>query len=638
MCCVPEGETPRMFTKQLQALLELLSEIEYVTAEALANSMDCSTKTVRTRLRELDDCLQKHGAALCSKAHYGYRLQITDPACYHSWLEAQRGATAAIPQTAQARFFYLCRFLLNLEGYIKLEELADRLYISRATLSNDLRQVRVYLEKYRLSLTQKPNYGIRLEQADEFDIRRCLRDLYFQQGELPQQIDRYRALGKLIWEELAVWKIQLSEIAFDNFVHDVSVAILRIENGHTVHFSEPVNVILRPAEQEFIHALLEKLSQQYEIAFCEDEVTYIALHLAGKKNSGLSSDGTGNFVIREDIDQLVLNMLDSVESTMNICLKDNLELRMMLNQHMAALDIRLRYHIPLANPQRDEIRSQYLMAYTVAVQASMVLSRRYEREIPDDEIAYLAIIFALALEKQRHGTAHEKLNILIVCGSGKSSARLLEQKYLQEFGQYIGKLTICDRTGLAAMDFQAIDYIFTTIPIEQAVPKPILQVGMFLEHTDREKVHRILRRGKKGYLTRYYTPERFFAQDFGDTPEQILKNLCDCACRMDGLPQTLFDSVMERERLVATDFVSRVAIPHPLRPTEQQTRIYVAVLPKPVFWSRQEVQLVILTVIGLQEDTQLQKFYRATTDLVSDQAAVQALIEEADYETLMRLL
>lgn len=627
-----------MLTKQLQALLDLLSETEYITAEALSKAMACSAKTARIRLHDLDDCLKKHGAALYSKAHYGYRLDVTDRTAYQQWQNAQPAAACAIPQTAEARFFYLCTFLLKQDGYIKLEDLADQLYVSRATLSNDLRQVRALFEKYQLSLVQKPNYGIRLESADEFNVRRCLRDLYFQQTDFAPQNDRYRTLGKVIWDELNLWKVRLSEIAFDNFVHDVEVALRRVETGHTVSFAEPVPLTLRPKEQQFVQSLLQKLSHQYGITFCPDEVTYISLHLAGKKNSGLNNDGTGNFVIREDIDQLVLNMLDSVESTMSIPLKDNLELRMMLNQHMAALDIRLRYHIPLANPQRDEIRSQYLMAYTVAVQASTVLTQRYQREIPDDEIAYLAIIFALALEKQRQGTASEKLNILIVCGSGKSSARLLEQKYLQEFGHYIGKLSICDRSGLESADFQQVDYIFTTIPIDCPVPKPILQIGMFLEHTDRENVHRILRRGRKGYLSVYYTPQRFFAQDLGSTPEQILKNLCTLACHLDGLPHDLFQSVMERERLVATDFGARVAIPHPMRPTQQTTRVYVAVLPKPVFWSRQEVQVIIMSIVGLQEDHQLQKFYRATTDLISDPSAVQALIDDPTYETLMRLL
>lgn len=105
-----------MFTKQLQMLLELLSETEYVTADVLARSMDCSTKTVRTRLRELDDCLKKHGAALCSKAHYGYRLEIGDPDLYRQWLDTRKGTGSVIPQTAEARFFYLCSFLLKMEG------------------------------------------------------------------------------------------------------------------------------------------------------------------------------------------------------------------------------------------------------------------------------------------------------------------------------------------------------------------------------------------------------------------------------------------------------------------------------------------------------------------------------------------
>ena len=125
-------------------------------------------------------------------------------------------------------------------------------------------------------------------------------------------------------------------------------------------------------------------------------------------------------------------MLRRVEETFSVNFGNNLELRMSLNQHMVPMDIRLRYNIPNRNPLLEDIKQEYPYPYTLAIAACLCLQDYYHRVIPEDEVAYIALIFALATEKRNR--IIEKKNIILVCVSGKSSSQLFKFKYKQAFG------------------------------------------------------------------------------------------------------------------------------------------------------------------------------------------------------------
>lgn len=63
---------------QMQQLLSLLDEENYRTAYSLSCALSMSEKTVRSRLKELDDSIRQFGASIEAKPRYGYRLQIVD--------------------------------------------------------------------------------------------------------------------------------------------------------------------------------------------------------------------------------------------------------------------------------------------------------------------------------------------------------------------------------------------------------------------------------------------------------------------------------------------------------------------------------------------------------------------------------
>ncbi len=57
--------------------------------------------------------------------------------------------------------------LLSSGDYIKLEDLADTIFASRATISNDMKQVRKVIAVYDLTLVSKPGSGVKIIGEEE---------------------------------------------------------------------------------------------------------------------------------------------------------------------------------------------------------------------------------------------------------------------------------------------------------------------------------------------------------------------------------------------------------------------------------------------------------------------------------------
>jgi len=64
--------------ERLEMLLSELLGCEYKTARQLAEKINLSEKSVRTRIKELGTICIANGAVLRSKQRYGYCLEIQD--------------------------------------------------------------------------------------------------------------------------------------------------------------------------------------------------------------------------------------------------------------------------------------------------------------------------------------------------------------------------------------------------------------------------------------------------------------------------------------------------------------------------------------------------------------------------------
>lgn len=630
-----------MDRSRLQELLTLLKQDEYRTAQQLAKHMRVSEKTVRIAIRDLNAELMRSGAGIESKPRYGYRLVVTDQEQFANY-QSEEEKSGMIPDSGKERSEYLMAYLLFRKNYVKIEELCDFMYLSKTTLSHYLKNIENVLDRYRLSIERRPNYGIKIV-GEEFDIRRLISDYYIKHHclvgvNLTHQEQEIARLAETVKRLLAKYDVHLSEMSFDNFVDYTYVACKRMKAGYYLKLNKENLPEIGIKEEAFSRELLNELENSMGITYTQDEKNYLLLYLAGKRMIGNVLENDSNFIIQEQTDRLAMEMLKLISNDYHMNFQNNFEMRMTLNQHLVPFDVRMRYDIPLKNPLLKDIKEKYSLAFQMAVVASGILVNHYKKEISEDEIGYFALIFQLALEKEQ---SDGYSNILVVCSTGKATSRLLKYKYEQEFSEYLDNIYVCDLMGLETFDMSKVDYIFTTVPITKKVDVPIVEVGMFLEDDDIRKVTDALRYGRKDdILRRYYTPDRFLTDVPKGDKEAIIKYICQIISEQETVDDDFYDMVLERETYVQMDYGNHIALPHPNRIASEESFAYVAVLKQPVIWNEFPVQVVILISIGRQggSDKDRQKFYEATARFALDKEAVMELIGNPSYETLMELL
>jgi lichenan operon transcriptional antiterminator len=545
-----------------------------------------------------------------------------------------------LPDTSQARTDYLLVYLLNRDDYIKIDELSEFLCVSRSTLQASIKEVETLLSEYNISIDRKPNYGIRIT-GNEFDIRRCIGECFikhnmygiglkiYRQEELDHVAERVMTLSEK-------YNIKMSETKFDNAITQIYVALKRIKRSH--YLSEP-DIDINP-EQYPEWEMAEELSREFEkwqsITYPACETGYITIYLAGNRIVGGTSDTDDNFVIRETYDRLVLDMLKRIYDEFGIEFRNDFNLRMALNQHMVPFHIRIKYRIHTENPILDEIKQNFAFAYSMAWRACSVLAEYYGHTIADDEIGYFAMYLAAALEHRN--TELPKANILIVCSVGRGSSQLLKYKYTHEFKEYLDNVYVCGSYDLSGFDFTKIDYVFTTVPIHQRIPVPIIEVGQFLDRSDIIKVREVLQRRRSDWLDIYFKEENFFTDIAGNTKEEVLKNICDKIAEQRELPDGFYEAVLKREELAQTDFGNLSAIPHPYKIITDDTFIYTAILQNEILWTKNRVQFVLLSAICAKEDKNLPYFYEISTRFLLREDMIERLIKEKSFDVFIQML
>lgn len=641
-----------MITRQMVGIYNKLSEDKYLTAEALAEELNVSSKTIRNQLKNLNEVISGYGVSVESKHGAGYRL-VVDSEEKRSQLEQlmhnQEFKRSSIPNSSEERVNYLLEFLLNTDDYVKLDALSELLYISKKTLTLNLKEVENKLNEYHLQLVRKPNYGI-LVEGREFDRRLCIAEIAAKKVQVMEKLigsqdvtEEIQWIRDCIQTCLAKYDFTISNVAYQNLILHIQIAIMRMRAGHYVPgIEEGTDQMHDQMSYTIAEEILSNVHEKFQVEFPPSEISYIAIHLEGKKTlaHAYPEEGAGeNLVINQEISDLVDLMLLAVYDSYKFDFRNDLDLRMSLSRHLVPLTVRLRHDLKLTNPLLKEIQERYSLAFTMAQTACVILNFKFHTTVRDDEIGYIALLFALALERKQ--SEIQKKNILLVCASGQGSAQLLLYRYQKEFGPFINTIKACDVGRVGEQDFSEIDYVFTTVPIPVKVPVPIQEVQYFLKGSDIWAVRKTLMGKNDSSVFEMYREELFLPhQNFADK-EEALQVMCSYVIDRKLAPPEFYDSVKAREAVAKTAFGNMVAMPHPIEVMGDHPFVCVATLDKPIPWidhSDTMVQAIFLISVANYENFDIQRFYQVTARLFLDEASMKELIKNQTFETLANLL
>lgn len=614
-------------------LILLMPEDDFITNKQLAENLGVSNRTVYNDIVQLNQIMKDKGAQLVSKPHYGVKLEVTDKGKYLAFLRSLEVDTVTVGDNTETRVNKIIEKMIQADAPVKMDDLSDELYVSRSTLKNDLKRVRTFLDSYGLQIDYRSYTGMSINGTEK-NLRRCLakieQNLIAKDGSfLSEDMDDISALLKEIFKR---HHYKMAAYSFHNFVAHVHVSIERIRQGKEIAaiYSEPNDGDAQT--RALTEEIVASLERAYEITFSRTEFQYLLLHLECKR---MVSD-TSEAVVSSDVYEITTRMLKEVQVAFHYDFQHDFELVTNLALHIVPLRLRLLYDMPFENPMATEICEGAPLAYEMSTVACGVLAKIYGKKVSSDEIAYIALHFNVAID--RYKKKHKK-NVLIICGTGKSSAMLLTYRIKEEYGKYLNVIGTHDSFNLADVDFKNVDYVLTTVHLEEHIPVPIIEINKpFFMGEERSDLRKYFQNDRRKTLMRYFSENLFLAHLTADSKESVLKQLCEAAASAVEIPKDAFDHVMRREELGNTAFGNYVAIPHPDRPMGEESFVVTGILEHPILWDRDEVQIIFLIFMKAGGDRNLQLFYRSVSRFLSNTALVQRLIQNQTYDELISIL
>lgn len=533
---------------------------------------------------------------------------------------------------AEARIRYIVTRLLRVGGFVRIEQMADELFVSRATVDRLMPEIKSILEEYHLQIVTRPKYGVCI-QGSEIKKRLCYAHCA---SSIPSenQEELTRKVQLIVLDVVKRHDLVINDINLYNLIRHCIIAILRIASGNQLTEDQPL-AFDGPVEKE--RQAAQELVTRFEAAFGveipQGEEQYITMHLLGKRI--LRQPQTLTTETLDCID----HVLEEIRREKGLDLSGDVELYTALALHTQPLLSRLRFGLKQDNPILQDIKRDMPQAYELAVCAVNVIRRDLSLDMSEDETGYLALHFTVALEKREN--AGNDWKVLVVCASGQGTAKLICHRLVERYHFKRENLILTSAFELENQNFDNILCIFTTVPLFKTYPVPTVMVDLAMNGPTQSRLDEFMRSatrpGRPSALPQntLIFPERVFS-----SKEEALDFLCaqmEDAFAFPGEKGLFTAQVKQREELSSTEVGNQVAVPHPYGYRGQTGAVAFLSLKKAIPWKYGPVRLVILLAIP-ESSAEMNSLMDSLTQLVTNEETVRHLTKDLSRETLEKSL
>lgn len=652
-----------MLSKRETQILKLLFDHRhtYLTSQEIASGIDVSNRTARKYLHLLEDALKQESIAVIeAKQGNGYQLKIEDARRFDEfYLKEVKNQMASKDittiQESNDRQYYILNRLFFEQSAVYVDAIADELFVSRSTISNDLVEIKKLITPYQIELQSKSNKGIFIV-GNEQNIRHFIMNYFFMER-LHDNLFAFSMYANLlegisveeiviiVLDECRESQLKLSDFIVYNLVLHIGLAIKRIQNGFFMDIQAPISFDEDSIEYQTALKILARIEHAVGITFSSEEADFIALHLKNKitaKTIFKKAD-----VTEEQIRAQLLETLKAIDQDTPFDLEHDTILIDGLMLHFIPLLTRLQNNSSIENPLLEEIKTQYpdLFELTVNYFSKMPVFKSYQ--VTEGEWAYLAIHITAAVERYFN---EQKTHVLVICATGLGSSQMIKNRLEREFGSRILIEKVISYYEIAEQDLSHIDLVISSINLGNIVLNaPIVNVSVFLGKDDIQKINHEISSNKGSHfvagrkesdrkelveeqvelIERSFKPDLFYFVGEHSTKDAVLRELISKIEAVEGtdLQENFLKQLKLRESYSSVVFSEFMAVPHPIEALTKEGHVAVAVAPEGITWDKeyQNIQLVFL----LSPD----KFGKFEIDKVS-----QMLVEIMEDDTFRKAL
>lgn len=625
-----------MLTKrQIEILLNLFSNLDApVSLQVFTDQFHLSLRSIQTDIAEIKETIKEHGLYIENNKNC-ICMSITNQETANIFMNSiiQDYNLNQFFEDQSSRISYIISRLLDSNDYLKSADLADEMYISRSQISNDIKLAKNMLSSYHLTLISKPYYGIKIigkeNDIRNYIIQEKLKIKNLVCDEITHSFNSHEHIddiNNIVIKILTHSHYIISDIALQNLILHIVTAVNRIKSGHLIHMD---SLNISPVYAHVIEIsknILEKCADIYNFEFNDDEIFFLALNLYGKREFDKQE------FITDEINNLVFLGLYKIKEIFGLDFTSNLNLRISLGLHILPLLTRINTNMQLRNIMTFNIKQKYTLAYDLASTFTNTIIPS-DKKILDDEIAYVALHFVNYIDEN---SPQKKKRMLIISSLRRSETILLQNNILRNFPS-IKEVKIISKNSLSTTNVNNYNVICTTENDIFINNNKIQKISYFLNDTDIKKIELLLDgfNGPKDILD-CFSEDLFY---YGDAPSKnaVIKWLYETAYKQGLADEKLYHSIMNHENVTSTYFGNYLAIPHPEIFLSETSFISVAILPKPILWDDEYVDIVFLVSIQKNNPNAF-KLWSYLSFLISNNTTLEEIKKEPTFQNLSKVI
>ena len=567
-----------------------------VSSLALSEEIGCSTKTIQSEIKDINK--NSKDGKIISIRGIGYKIEgsfddIAIPSQYLGNVD---------------RIDYIIKNLINLttkpENTVKLEELADSMYISVSTVKNDLKEVKSILKKYNISVVSKHKQGIAIQASE--DITSFILDICSKKDNelnlkdfLSEKVsNNIFNLKNIILNMLGREHLVLSDTEFKNLCSIIFIKLSRSNQD----------------ESEFIQAYIKDYIIQRELIMNDD------------KN-------------KEKIIRAIKKFCKNLKIATSIDLSQDEIFETCLYNHINSIYKKMKLGINQYGVLPIDIRIKYPYAYELGKIAKKTIEEELGLKLDDEEISNIAVHVGGAIERSEHNQKKKVFKVIIVCVSGIGTSMLVKNKLEYLFEGKIEIVKIIPAYLIDYINVMEVDFIISTVDIK-CERVPVITVSPLLNDNEVKIIEKFMKTGKmyKEVETRDLFDRNLFFTDLDfNTKEEVIEYMGSQLVNQGVIDDEMKKSFFDREKIATTEIGHMVALPHGANGKILKNKIAVGILKNPIHWTLDDVRLVLILAIDKDEIFDYEKLFSTIYKQVGSVSKVIGICENKSYEKFMKM-
>ena len=585
-----------MNTRALSIIKILLNSVEPVSSLALSQEIGCSTKTIQNEIKEVNKELKN--CEIVSIRGIGYKIEgnLDDIDIKNSDLYDYD------------RVEYIIKKIINISSTdkdtIKLEDLADSMYVSLSTVKNDLKEVKKILNEYNLKISSKHKQGICIEASEEDIIKFIINYSNKVDNSLSIKdflnnniIENLFSIKKILLDTLSYENMILTDNEFKNIVNYISIYLSRNNTN----------------QSDFIKEYIKKYKSKKEKPISEDE----------------------QLLIRKAIKEFCRDL--NIATSINLS-HDKIFEECLFN-HISNLYKRADLGINQYEITAGEIKLKYPFPFELGKIAKKTIEKNLNMEISEDEVENIALHIGGALERIDKRDEKKVYKTIIVCTSGVGTSMLIKSKLENIFK---GKLEIIKVIPSYLIDYinvLDIDFVISTVEVNLEnvnviKVSPMLtdkEIKLIEKYIETENVYIDLD------IQNLFSSELFFKDIKAETRSQVIDIMSKKLVEKGYIDDTMRQSYFERETIATTEIGNMVAIPHGAKGEVYENKVAIGILKEPISWEVGKVRLVIMLALDKEKILDYEEVFSKIYKRVDSIAKVISICENKSYEKFIKL-